>query len=119
MTVPRSFDDDLRAGRQVARKAGVPAELEAVVDALARLRAASAVEAMELWLRLDMTMPQFVVLHLIWRTERISGRQLAKELGVTPASVVKVCDRLQARGYVERVRDIEDRRVWWFQLTKT
>jgi len=40
-------------------------------------------------------------------------------LGVTPASVVKVCDRLQARGYVEQVRDMGDRRVLWFQLTKT
>ena len=38
---------------------------------------------------------------------------------MTPASVVKVCDRLQARGYVEQVRDMGDRRVLWFQLTKT
>jgi DNA-binding MarR family transcriptional regulator len=96
---------------------GVPAELEPVVAALVRLRAAQAAESMELWLHLDLTVPQFTALHVIWRLERVSGRQLAGELGVTPASVVKVCDRLVARGYVQRVRDTSDRRVWWFQLT--
>src|SRR5262245_14351874 len=95
----------------------VPAEMEPVVAALQRFQAAMAAQSMELWLQLDLTMPQFTALHVIWRMERVSGRQLADELGVTPASVVKVCDRLVARGYVERVRDTSDRRVWWFQLT--
>ena len=95
----------------------VPAELEPLVAALQRFQAAMATQSMELWLQIDLTMPQFTALHVIWRLERVSSRQLADELGVTPASVVKVCDRLVARGYVERVRDTSDRRVWWFQLT--
>jgi DNA-binding MarR family transcriptional regulator len=76
-----------------------------------------AVHAMDFWLRLDLTMPQFQALRIVWTRGRVSGRQLARELRVTPGAVVAVCDRLQAQGYVERVRDLEDRRIWWFQLT--
>jgi len=72
---------------------------------------------MDFWLRLDLTMPQFQALRVVWMRERVSGRQLARELRVTPGAVVALCDRLQAQGYLERVRDLEDRRIWWFQLT--
>jgi DNA-binding MarR family transcriptional regulator len=72
---------------------------------------------MELWLQLDLTMPQFAALHVIWQGGPLSGRQLAEHLGVSAPAVVKVCDRLEARGYIERIRDKIDRRVQWFQLT--
>jgi len=47
----------------------------------------------------------------------VSGRQLAKELGITPAAVVPLCDRLEEQGYIQRARDSSDRRIWWSQLT--
>ena len=75
------------------------------------------VESMELWLQLDLTMPQFATLHIIWRFGPLSGRQLADQLGVSAPAVVKVCDRLEARGYIERIRDKADRRVQRFHLT--
>src|SRR5215470_3549619 len=106
-----STDENLGARFQV------PQHLRPAAFALQRFHAAFAVQAMDFWLRLDLTMPQFQALRVVWMRERVSGRQLARELRVTPGAVVALCDRLQAQGYVERVRDLEDRRIWWFQLT--
>ena len=100
-----------------AERLRIPLELRPLVAALQRFTAATAAQSMELWLQLDLSVPQFAALNLIWRMGPMSGRQLAGHLGVSPAAVVKVCDRLEARGYVERVRDTADRRVQWFQLT--
>jgi len=91
--------------------------LQALVAALGRFSAAVAAKSMEAWLGLNLTMPQFHALRAIWRQGEVSGKQLARELGVSAAAVVKVCDKLEAAGYVERVRDTKDRRIWRFQLT--
>jgi len=106
-----------REGEGFAARVGIPTELRPLVGALQRFRAAAAVDLMELWLRLDLTMPQFSALHVIWQRGPLSGRQLARQLGVSAPAVVKLCDRLEARGYVERSRDKIDRRLQWFQLT--
>jgi DNA-binding MarR family transcriptional regulator len=90
-----------------------------VAVALQRLTEAFAARSMQTVLRLDLTMPQFRALRTIWRLDRVNGRDLARALGVTPAAIVLVCDQLQNRGYVERVRDETDRRVWYFQPTAT
>jgi DNA-binding MarR family transcriptional regulator len=98
-------------------RVGIPVELRALVGAIQRFRAVTAMQAMQLWLQLELTMPQFAALHIVWRRGPLSGRQLAEDLGISPPAVVKVCDRLEARGLIERVRDTSDRRVQWLQLT--
>jgi DNA-binding MarR family transcriptional regulator len=97
--------------------ADFPEELAPAAAALKRLIAALSADMMEVFSRLNVTIPQLRVLHLIRKGERVSGRQLARELNVSPGAVVQLCDRLQEQGYVERVHDTEDRRVTWFQLT--
>jgi DNA-binding MarR family transcriptional regulator len=44
-------------------------------------------------------------------------RQLALRLGVTPAAVSLLVDRMAEHGWVERTRDEADRRVVWVRLT--
>ena len=44
-------------------------------------------------------------------------RQLAARLGVTPAAVSLLVDRMAEHGWVERERDGSDRRVVWVRLT--
>src|SRR5690349_16646265 len=44
-------------------------------------------------------------------------RQLASRLGVTPAAVSLLVDRMAEHGWVERARDDADRRVVWVRLT--
>src|SRR2546426_8791827 len=87
--------------------------------ALKRLVSALSADLMEVFSRLNVTLPQLRVLHIIRREERVSGRQLARELNVSPGAVGQLCYRLQEQGYVERVPDTDDRRVTWFQLTGT
>jgi len=93
-------------------------DLKPVVEALHRFRAAIGQHLMAILLDLNLSLPQLRALKVIHDLGQASGRQLARELGVSPASVVPLCDRLQEQGYVERVRDTEDRRICWFRLTQ-
>src|SRR5262245_56969022 len=93
-------------------------DLKPVIEALHRFRAAIGQHLMAILLDLNLSLPQLRALKVIHDLGRASGRQLARELGVSPASVVPLCDRLQEQGYVERVRDTEDRRICWFRLTQ-
>ena len=88
-----------------------------VAAALHRVRSALAPEMMEVLLGLNLTMAQFQALVAIRRGGRMCGRHVARELGVTPGAVVALCDRLEEQGYVRRVRDQADRRIWWCTLT--
>lgn len=101
----------------VNQTSGIEPELEPAVAALQRFVSTFSAQAMELLLKLNLTMPQLRTLQTIDRLGRASGRQLAHELGISPASVVPLCDRLEEQGYIERVRDTDDRRICWFQLT--
>jgi DNA-binding MarR family transcriptional regulator len=91
--------------------------LQQVVAAVERIRAVMATHLAPRWLELNITMAQLHVLHAVRRRGRVSGRQLAAELGVSPAAVVPVCDRLAQQGWIERSRDESDRRINWLQLT--
>ena len=94
-----------------------PPELAPAAAAVKRLLSALGSHMTEAFSHLNLTLPQFRVLHAIRKEGRVSGRQLARELKVSPGAVVQLCDRLQEQGYVERVPDQEDRRVTWFRLT--
>jgi DNA-binding MarR family transcriptional regulator len=88
-----------------------------LVRVFERMRAVMTGHLAPRWLDLNLTMAQVHVLHVLRRRGRVSGRQLAAELRVSPAAVVPVCDRLEQQGYLERVRDLGDRRILWLQLT--
>ncbi|MBV8087200.1 MAG: MarR family transcriptional regulator [Chloroflexi bacterium] len=103
----------------LALPANISPELRRLVEALQRFYAAAAADSMQLWVNLDMTMPQMAALHVIWQNRRVNGRQLADHLHVSPPAVVKVCDRLEAGHFIRRVRDASDRRVQWLELTES
>jgi DNA-binding MarR family transcriptional regulator len=56
-------------------------------------------------------------LDVIQQTGRISAGELADRAGLTSGSVTAVIDRLEAKGYVRRVADPEDRRRVLVELT--
>ena len=74
----------------------------------------------------DETLTQFLginrtdgrCLDLIDRRGRMSAGQLANESGLTTGAVTAVIDRLEAAGYVRRIRDTLDRRKIWVELTE-
>jgi DNA-binding MarR family transcriptional regulator len=56
-------------------------------------------------------------LDVIQQTGRISAGELAERAGLTTGSVTAVIDRLEAKGYVRRVADPQDRRKVLLEVT--
>jgi DNA-binding MarR family transcriptional regulator len=84
--------------------------LDALVDLheayFRRLRAA----ALPAWLRLNLSVPQLRLLHvLVYDGPQLPGA-LAQTLGIAPSTVTGLCDRLLERGLVRREEDQTDRR---------
>jgi DNA-binding MarR family transcriptional regulator len=70
-----------------------------------------------LWDDQGLTVPQLRLMHLLFRQEGISVGQLAEKLGIRPASVTGLTDRLVCRGLIEREHDRDDHRVVHVTLT--
>lgn len=88
-----------------------------VESALRKFGLALAAHASDRLLELNLTIPQLRIIRTVDRLGRASGRQLADVFGVSPAAIVPVSDRLEAMGFLHRVRDTKDRRICWFELT--
>jgi DNA-binding MarR family transcriptional regulator len=93
-------------------------ELAALVRSAERFAAAIETRAIVLMLKLELTMPELRTVMTVRRLGRANGRQLAAALGLTPAAVVGIGDKLESRGYLRRVADARDRRITWFELTR-
>src|SRR5579864_8410435 len=66
----------------------------------------------------DLTMAQFRALATLRRHGgKLTGRELAGKLGVTPGTLVPLMDRVEVMDYLRRVPDRVDRRVTWLELT--
>jgi DNA-binding MarR family transcriptional regulator len=59
----------------------------------------------------DVTMPQYYILRLAAADECMRASDLAERLSINPSAVTAMVDRLVAKGFVERRRDEEDRRI--------
>jgi DNA-binding MarR family transcriptional regulator len=57
-------------------------------------------------------------LDVIQQAGRISAGELAERAGLTSGSITAVIDRLEAKGYVRRVADPEDRRRVLLEVTE-
>lgn len=67
---------------------------------------------------LEVTIQQFIVLHLIDRKECPKMTDLAEELGVTMGNMTAMADRLIKADYIVRKDDPDDRRVVRVCLTQ-
>ena len=92
-------------------------QLRSVMQAWGRQQAALSNETTSLFVDLDLTMAQFRALAQIHRHGKLTGRDLAKRLGVTPGTLVPMCDRLEEQGFLRRVADSVDRRLTWLEIT--
>ncbi len=66
---------------------------------------------------LGFTRSQWQVLVHLAKNEGINQAGLADILEVEPITLVRILDRLEARGLIERRRHVTDRRVWLLYLT--
>ena len=74
-------------------------------------------EVQEAWRKLDVPLAQLKSLFIISSRGSTSVRGLAQDLGVTPANVTGIIDRLVTQGLVTRAESTQDRRLVRLQLT--
>ena len=67
---------------------------------------------------LDLIPPQAGILRAIAAEPGRSQQALSQQLGLMPSRVVAFVDDLEQRGYVERRRNAQDRRLYALHLTK-
>ncbi|MBX2839936.1 MAG: MarR family transcriptional regulator [Gammaproteobacteria bacterium] len=58
----------------------------------------------------DITMSQGWVLVHLWREDGLRQSELASRMDIATVTTSKLIDKLEARGYVERITDVDDRR---------
>jgi MarR family transcriptional regulator, transcriptional regulator for hemolysin len=63
------------------------------------------------------TLAQFMILERLDHESDISQNELAAIMDLAPMTVVRLVDRLEELGLVERRTDPEDRRIWRLRLT--
>lgn len=86
---------------------------------LAYVRAIRVTDPLRLrfWDSRDVTMTQLRVMHLIRERCEPSTGELAEELGIRPATLTGLADRLELKGFIRRWSDADDRRVVRVGLT--
>jgi len=70
------------------------------------------------WMEMDLTTLQFKCLFFIVQTGIATSSKLSQALGVTPADVTGVIDRLIIQGSVQRQENPDDRRIIFLQATE-
>jgi len=67
--------------------------------------------------RHGVTLSQWLHLRSLWDNPGMTRSAISRYLGIEKASSTAVLDDLEARGFIQRVRNSEDRRVVNLQLT--
>ncbi len=65
-----------------------------------------------------LTGPQLIVMQEIADREVLTTGDLAKNISLSHATVTSIVDRLVARGLVNRIRGVQDKRKMYVQLTE-
>ena len=64
-----------------------------------------------------LTIPQLVVLQAIAELGEVTASRLSTRVSVSPATLITILDKLEARGLIRRYRSEVDRRIVHTQLT--
>ncbi|WDD92852.1 MarR family transcriptional regulator [Burkholderia sp. FERM BP-3421] len=67
--------------------------------------------------KLALTYPQYLTMLVLWETDDMAVKDIAARLSLDPATVTPLLKRLEALGYIERVRGTLDERVVHARLT--
>ncbi|WP_067521301.1 MarR family winged helix-turn-helix transcriptional regulator [Endozoicomonas ascidiicola] len=64
-----------------------------------------------------LTLPQLMIMQTLRQSNQITTGELAKEMGITQATVTSILDRLEKKELIARERGAEDKRKVWISLT--
>ncbi|MBP2296567.1 MarR family winged helix-turn-helix transcriptional regulator [Azospirillum rugosum] len=68
--------------------------------------------------QLGVTYPQYITIIALWEEDRQTVKSLSDKLFLEPSTMTPMLQRLEAMGYVTRMRDHEDERVVRVALTE-
>ena len=88
-----------------------------ILAALRRIVHAIDLHSRQLLTQCEVTAPQLVCLQTLASEGRMASRVLAEKIFVNASTLVGILDRLESKGLVCRIRDHEDRRSVYVQLT--
>ncbi len=92
-------------------------ERRALLKAIRRLARAVDIQSRRIDRELGLTLPQYIVLSAVRDLGNGTSREIAAASDASPATVVGILDKLEAKGLVERARSTTDRRSVHTRLT--
>ncbi len=66
----------------------------------------------------EVTRVQWIALYFLGKYEYINQSELAEKMDIKKSTMVRLIDRMEKDGYVQREKDIEDRRITYICLTE-
>ncbi|MCX4164036.1 MULTISPECIES: MarR family winged helix-turn-helix transcriptional regulator [Paraburkholderia] len=69
--------------------------------------------------KLGLTYPQYLAMLVLWESDDLTVKDIAGRLNLDSATVTPLLKRLEAQGYIERVRGTEDERLVYIRLTRS
>lgn len=111
--VPATLGPSAGDGRQ-DRSA---ADIEALMKAIREIAQAIDTRSKAVSRASGLTIPQIVVLGAVRAQGEVTTSSLSRHCDLTPATVVSILEKLEERGFVERYRNVTDRRIVHTRLT--
>lgn len=96
---------------------GKPDPNAVLLKSMRRIAQAIEVRSREIARTSGLTIPQLIVLQSIRKLGQVTTQAVSREASMSPATVVAVMDKLEAKGLIERYRSSVDRRVVHTRLT--
>ncbi|MDR5800906.1 MarR family transcriptional regulator [Caballeronia sp. LZ001] len=67
--------------------------------------------------KLGLTYPQYLAMLVLWESDNLTVKEIAARLSLDSATLTPLLKRLEAQGYVVRIRGVEDERQVHVRLT--
>ena len=90
-----------------------------IVESIRRLVRAEYLDSQKMSKQYGLTGPQSLVLRMLIKKGSLSSAELSRQMYVTPSNITGIIDRLEKKGFVERIRKPGDRRVALITLTRS
>lgn len=90
-----------------------------IVSTIRKFVRAVSYDAFRMSREYGLTGPQSAVMRTLFRKGPLSSATLSRMLYVTPSNITGIIDRLEKKGFVERVKKKGDRRVALIELTES
>ncbi|KTD66894.1 MULTISPECIES: MarR family winged helix-turn-helix transcriptional regulator [Legionella] len=108
----KSLDDKITAAQQSEQRS------KSIILALRKIMQQMDYHSRRLNKCYGLTVPQIVCLYEIYENGRMTISALSKKIYLSMSTIVGVIDRLEEKQFVNRTRDIQDRRIIYIDITE-